>query len=328
MDDQQALAVRSLDEPLDPQERQTLRVWADALESAGDPRGALISLEHALREHPDRARELRRGMIEHVSANASHLLGGFAPFVAFPRAASLDWRSGMLHGAFLDTRYLAGKVEREPAELVALLLGAPIAATLRRLHVRVRAEVHIAPVFAAVLGCAQPPPLEEVLVLPGVRPLVIAPGRQRSPHASALTAVYPDLRLLAHDTRVFGLPLAQHPLLITRLPAILASIVPSTRAGRVVLGRALVHPDPAVRATALDRLSALGRQAFMFVDALMMLLQPGLCAPQAPIVACLAAIGEDARVALPLLATITGRAGHYDLDTRRAAGAAIARCAG
>ncbi|HEY0991997.1 MAG TPA: hypothetical protein VGD80_33330 [Kofleriaceae bacterium] len=324
MEDQQALAIRSLDEPLDPQDRETLRVWADALESAGDPRGALISLEHVLREHPERARAVRRGMIEHVAANAGHLLGGFAPHVAFPRAVVLDWRSGMLDGAFLDTRYLARTTGLRPAELVAELLEAPIAATLRRLHVRVRSERHHAPVFAAVQLCSHPPPLEEVLVLPGVRPLAIAPGHQRSPYASALTAAYPDLRLLAHGTRVFGLPLAQHPLLITQLPPILGSLVPSTRAGRLVLGRALVHPDPAVRAAALDRLSALGRQAFMFVDALMMLLGPGLCAPQAPIVACLAAVGEDARVALPLLATITGRAAHYDRDTRSAAGAAIA----
>jgi len=328
MQDLQALAIRSLDEPLDRAERETLRVWADALEHAGDPRGPLISLEHSLREQPERARELRRGMTEHVWANAGQLLGGFAPFVTFPRAVLLDWRSGLLHGAFLDTRYLAGKVKLEPRRLVELLLDAPMAATLRRLHVRVRFESYVGPVLEQLGASKQARPLEEVLVLVGVRPTAIAPGRHRSPHADPLAAMYPDLRLLVHDTRVFGLPLSQSQLLVASLPGVLGAIVPSTRDGRVVLGRALVHPDAAVRAAALDRLSALGRRAFMFVDALMMLLGPGLCAPQAPIAACLAAVGEDARVALPLLAQITGRAEHYDSDTRRAAGDAIAAIRG
>ena len=62
----------------------------------------------------------------------------------------------------------------------------------------------------------------------------------------------------------------------------------------------------------------------MFVEMLMMLLAPGIVKPQAPIAACLPTLGDRARIALPLLATNTGRVKHYDAETRRAAGIAIA----
>jgi hypothetical protein len=80
---------------------------------------------------------------------------------------------------------------------------------------------------------------------------------------------------------------------------------------------------PEARVQALHRLTELGDRGFAFVETLMMLLAPGIVTPQAPIVACLSALGDRAQIALPLLASITGRAGLYDRETRHAAGVAI-----
>jgi len=147
MIDLEELAARSLDEPLTPDERVALRVWADALEDAGDPRGPLIAMEHALRDQPSRGRELRQAMHDYAATNAAHLLGAIAPLLRFKRALSLDWRSGLLHGAFLDTRYIAKLSDVAPNELVTMLLGAPAATTLRRLYVRVRSADQVGPVL-------------------------------------------------------------------------------------------------------------------------------------------------------------------------------------
>ncbi len=125
MIDFEELAVRSLDEPLTPDERIALRVWADTLEDAGDPRGPLIAMEHALREQPRRRYELRQAMNEYVAAHAAPWLGSLAPFIQARRVLSLDWRSGQLYGAFFDTRYLADQTKLPPGQLVTRLVRAP-----------------------------------------------------------------------------------------------------------------------------------------------------------------------------------------------------------
>jgi hypothetical protein len=193
-------------------------------------------------------------------------------------------------------------------------------------------------------------PLEEILVLAGVRPGQLVPPERGSRSAAALAARYPRLRLLADGDQLSALPLPETGASPSgaALAHALAAADPSTADGRVALGRALstvtaqglgsgaryrsggddghrdAGPEPEARTQALRRLTELGDRGFAFVETLMLLLAPGIVAPQAPIVACLSALGDHARIALPLLATITGRAEHYDRETRRAAGVAIA----
>lgn len=327
MIDFEELAARSLDEPLTPDERVVLRVWADALEDAGDPRGPLIAMEHALREQPWREHELRQAMNEHVVANAAHLLGEIAPFARFKRGLSLDWRSGQLYGAFFDTRYLAEQTKLSPSKLVTMLLGAPAMTTLRRLHVRVRFEAQVTEVIRVLYELEHGLPLEELRVLTGVRVTGIAPV-DRGPASTGLLADrYPGLRLLAAGARgsVLSLSAPRTQQDDARLTRLVPAAAPNTSDGRRTLGLALIQPEPALRTQALVRLTELGERAFMFVESLMMLLEPGIVAPQAPIAACLPALGDHARIALPMLAAITGRAAHYDRETRRAAGVASAR---
>jgi len=326
MIDFEALAARSLDEPLTPDERVALRVWADTLEDAGDPRGPLIAMEHALRDQPRRRYELCQAMNEYIAAHAAPWLGLFVPFVEFKRVLSLDWRSGMLYGAFFDTRYLADQTKLPPGDLVALLFSAPPAATLRRLHVRVRYAHQVNQVLEVLREIARPPPLEELLVLTGVRVVAIAAVDHDLPYAAPPADRYPELRLFAGDARLSVLSLldSRGRRDDTDLARLLPAAAPSTAEGRRTLGRGLLRPDPVLRAQALHRLAELGERAFMFVESLMVLLEPGIVTPQAPIAACLPALGDHARIALPMLATITGRAAHYDRETRRAAGVALA----
>ena len=315
--------MRSLDEPLAPEARAALRVWADALEAAGDPRGPLIAMEHAVRDQPARRHELHRAINEHLVANAPHLLGELAQHLRMKRAVSLDWRSGLLYGASLDTRYLASTTGQAPERFVAMLLGAPAARTLRQLRVRVRSVARIPAVIRALGGIEQAVPLEEILIRPDMRVTWIDPAGQAPWAAPQLAGRYPNLRLLAVRDQ-----LSARPGNVWRpgaaLDRALAAIDLTDAAGRIALSRALVCRDAEVRAQGVRRLTELGTRGFLLVETLMLLLAPGIVAPQAPIVACLPTLGDHARMALPLLATITGRPGHYDRDTRSAAGIAIA----
>lgn len=327
MIDFEELAARSLDEPLTPDERVALRVWADVLEDAGDPRGPLIAMEHALCDQPGREHELRQAMNQHVVVNAAHWLGEAVPFAQFKRGLSLDWRSGRLYGAFLDTRYLAEAAKLPPSKLVTMLLGAPAMTTLRRLHVRVRFDAQVTEMMSVLYELEHGLPLEELLVLSGVRVAGIAPVDRGLAYTKLLADRYPGLRLLAAGAVVSALslsaPRTQHD--DARLARLLPAAAPGTSDGRRTLGLALMRREPALRAQAIERLATLGERAFMFVESLMMLLEPGVVVPQAPIAACLPALGDHARIALSMLATVTGRAALYDRDTRRAAGVAIAR---
>src|SRR4051812_933931 len=106
MIDYEQLAVRSFDHPLDSDDQAAIRVWGDALESAGDPRGALIAIEYAIRDRPARGHALGRAAHEHLVEHASAWIAAMAPLFGVPRAIELDWRSGLLHGVFLDPRRL------------------------------------------------------------------------------------------------------------------------------------------------------------------------------------------------------------------------------
>src|SRR4051812_30506948 len=134
-----ALAARAFDEPYDAELRAAVRVCGDALEQAGDPRGPLIALEHALldAESPRRARELRREMRAYAFERGAALLGSLASLPALAEDLEFEWRAGKIYGATLDLRHLSRRnLQITRASLVDLVLLAPAARDLRRLCVR------------------------------------------------------------------------------------------------------------------------------------------------------------------------------------------------
>jgi hypothetical protein len=315
-----ALARRSFNEPLDVDERESLRVWADALEAAGDPRGRLIAIEHAIREHPERRVELARATNEHLAQHADPMMvGAAAPLLSGSGVLELEWRSGLLYGATLDTRRTL-KADLGAHELVLPLLSAPMAKTLRRLTVRVRHTFQVDLVLRELDKTREPRPLEEIAIAPGPRPRRISDAAPRSWDATK----YPRTRSLVVDDTAIALPLGGwgrvDPDEVRRAHS------PAQRYDRWLLGRALTAADADIRFAALERIAALGPAAFMFVETLLVLLAPGLVPAQDTVVRCLAALGPAARSALPRLAAITG-APHYDTATRKAAGHAIAELA-
>jgi hypothetical protein len=310
------LALRSFDHPLDADEQEAMRVWGDALESAGDPRGALITIEYAIRDRPERRHELGRAINEHLVEHASEWISAIAPLTRVSRALELEFRSGLLYGAFLDTRRTK-ETRDKPADAVQRILGAPAAKTLRRLHVRVRQLARVREVLELLAQKkGHKLPLEEIVVRFGVRATRLGRPYVHSQFADerSLPSVYPGLRHLEIGDCLASLPFGETHVVNA----------PSDPVARTYLGRALGQVEPNVRAAAIARLAAHGRAGFMFRDTLLALLGPGMPAPQAGIAACLARCGEHARSAIRPLAIVTGRTKHYDVDTRRAAGVALA----
>ncbi|HEY0195917.1 MAG TPA: hypothetical protein VGC42_32615 [Kofleriaceae bacterium] len=319
MIDYEALARRSLDVTPSADERAALRVWADQLEAAGDPRGTLIALEHARDADPARRRALHKAALDHALAHAAALLGPLEPIARVPRALELDWRAGQLYGLRIDLVRCAVVLGREPSDLVAPALDAPITAELRRIELRVAARY---PTLAMLEHAASPPPLEEIEVYGGGGP----PNRawtSQLPMIDRMVARYPALRLCVHDGSS-NWPLPERSVTAReQLARAAATAEPETPAGRAALGRALLVPEPALRDPALARIEQLGPRAAAFGAILLRRLRVDRTAPKLAIARALVALGPTARFAIPVLAAITGRPA-YAAETRSAAGVALA----
>jgi hypothetical protein len=98
---------------------------------------------------------------------------------------------------------------------------------------------------------------------------------------------------------------------------------PRDRASRVLLGRALCSQFAPIQIAAIDRVGELGERALVYLDALLILLEPKLAPPheQARIATIIGNLGIHAAPAREQLASVAGRAS-YDVATRKAAGAA------
>ncbi|HEU0034223.1 MAG TPA: hypothetical protein VFQ53_26545 [Kofleriaceae bacterium] len=323
------LATLAFDQPYDDELRQALLVCADRLGQDGDPRGALITMEHAvLAADGAQRRALERGIEAHVLEHGAALLGAMAQMMTFKHSLKLAWRAGQIYGALLDTRHLAKQGMTAP-ELVKLLLKIPAAVQLRRLRVRVSSIERGVEVVTALGKRKHPPPLEHLEV--GPRACAERVGR-RDAEAHRLPTLldkYPYLHFctlfdvaIALPIRPSGKPLGDP--YADPEPGVVSAVTmadpPTTLPARALLGRALTHADPIVRAAGLQRITELGPAAACFAPVLLALLRPGLVEPQLPIVHALRAIG--ARDAIEPLAVVSSRVDHYDVATRRAAGAA------
>lgn len=106
-------------------------VYGDRLEARGDPRGALLAVQHRLARAPDDA-ALRAEEQRLLAAHATDWLGPLAG--ADPRYLQLEWRHGFVRGARLHrTTY----IEQLPCpeELLWRLLSPRLAPLLERLAV-------------------------------------------------------------------------------------------------------------------------------------------------------------------------------------------------
>ncbi len=321
IDDYLVVSGRAFEEPYLDDLRALVRVCGDHFEHHGDPRGTLIALGEARYDATGpRAHELQSAIDAHVLVHHDNELGALADLVRKPRTCVLEWRCGQLFGASLDTRHLE---RSEIASAVRSLLYAPAAYTLRRLTVRARTDRDVETVVSAVRDRTEPrPPLEHVELLREIRPRRL--GGWETSSAAAIRQRYPRLCFYAERDAVYSM-LVDLPMRPEQLAEQIRAVeAPLDIDARVVLGRALTMPEAATRAAALAKIEQLGEHAAWFVDILAILLQPGVVAPQLPIVTALRAIGRVARRALPVLVQIPGRTKYYDLETRRAAGQLVA----
>lgn len=320
MIDYEGLARRAFDEPLGRDGMAALRVWADELEAKGDPRGALIAMEHALLAAPERHREWNLAMHALIRASTAPAFGELARLMSEPRTLVLDWRAGQLYGARLETARLEKALGLSTEALIELLVAAPVASTLRRLAIRTvtRGRALRACQWLANAG---PSALEELVVGAELRSRHVTSDAWLSQNMIPLMTRYPDLRFLADRDMLISLPLTIEAAAIgdPRAPRVrteakgmhlrlLRDADPAIAAGRAVIGRALVNIDEDLRTAALHRLAELGGQAAN----------------------ALSQIGNRGWVAMRALAKISSRTQDadgepaIDLQTRRTAGRALA----
>jgi hypothetical protein len=319
-----AVARRAFDEPYSRELRDTLRVYGDALEQAGDPRGPLIAFELAAldAEPEDRARQIRRAMRAYALERRADLLGPVEPPGLFDLGLRLEWRAGRIYGAAVNARHLAKKTGLAPAEIVDRFLRAPAAHDLRRLHVRVAEESHCGEVLAMLRRREPRPPLEEIELGIYVRPGRSAPS---VPTENTLAA-YPNLYYLADTGQLRDL---------SRSAGATAGSVPERRADEVArialptepeargqLGRALSALDETTRAAALERVAQLGPAAQGFMRMLTVLLAICPRRQQASIVRVICALGPSRELA-SALARLASQ-GNLDEEPRRTAALAAA----
>lgn len=320
--DYELLAARSFEEPHDAELRAAVLVCADALGQIDDPRGALITMEYALRDADGkRAVELRKAMHELAAGEGAGLLAGAASLMYAGRTLALEWRSGKLFGITIDARYLPKKSKQTAGELVRIALGAPAASDLRRLSVRVRSEDDTRSIFQMLDSLDRRPPLEELSSYTSVWPqrMEIMPAALRLDR-------YPRLYYLVRETRAISLPPSGDATrdVLRDIPEVLRCDPPTSQPARTFLGRALTHANVELRNAALERIQRLGPEAKVFERVLCTMLQPGLAtstgsAPLLPIVHALRAIGPS-RATRRMLDKVASRPEYYDAETRSAAG--------
>lgn len=201
------LAARAFDEPYDAELRDALLVCADQLGQAGDPRGALITMEQAMLAADGRRKhELRRGMHAHVVEHGASLVGAMTSMMQFKRALAFEWRAGQMFAIHLDTRHLAKKAMMSPAELLKLALKMPAAHTVRRLVVRVAGPQECDEIEAALAKRKHPLLLEWIQI--GTRPVPTQLAQmgdfgQRLPK---LLGKYPYLGVFATRDQIVAIP--------------------------------------------------------------------------------------------------------------------------
>ncbi len=330
LSDYELLAARSFEEPGNHELRAEILVCGDALSQQGDPRGPLITMEHALHDADGRrAVELRKAIHEHAATEGSSLLGSAASLMHAHRTLSLDWRSGKIYGMSIDARYLPRKSKISAGELVRQAIQSPAANDLRRLRVRVRSEEDTRSIVNMLAPRVKRQlPLEELDIYTNAWPARMTPTTQ-----TVLQETYPRLYYVVHENRTISLPPmgVLHRDVERYIPDVESCDPPTTPEARAFLGRCLTHANRELRVAALERIVQLRSKAKVYERVLCTLLQPGIAGPSIvgtvtsephlPIVQALVAIGPS-RATRRMLDKVASRPQYYDAETRSAAGKA------
>jgi uncharacterized protein (TIGR02996 family) len=112
-----------------PDDLETWRVYADWLLDAGDPRGALVDLEHQLASEPMPPAR-RAELLARVVALRAPIEAKWS--AAAPAGTRLQWRFGFIVGATLYSWW----AEREELAFLESVAGDPVGRFLTRLRVR------------------------------------------------------------------------------------------------------------------------------------------------------------------------------------------------
>jgi hypothetical protein len=306
------LAKRAFDEPDHPEVREALPVCADMLEQQNDPRGALVTMELALRDaHPRDALALRRGIDAYVIANAKALGAQGAQPLLDKKLLALEWRAGRIFGATLDTTRV---VVSDEYDLVHRVVELPAAFHIRRLRIRKRPTRGTYRIHTALARRLSEGPIEELEL-----------GNARTPSEFGwntevrwlLEGKYRHVWWYVRDHSLH--PLTAATTLRTATLELEMSDA-TTAQGRMLIGRALTHADAEIRAAAIGRITILGVQARVFARALRSIFT-GRLSPDHDL-AILEALRtiDPSRATLHLLSQIASRA-QNSFAVRRGAGA-------
>jgi uncharacterized protein (TIGR02996 family) len=216
-----------------PDDPAAYLVLADLLQTAGDPRGELISVQHALAAAPGDAK-LRRAEAALLKTHATALLGADLPkaIKAFgkqkqrsqkgDRGVALTWRLGFLRHAYVSIADAGDQL----VALLAALFASPSAPLLEALRLVVTTE-STEPLLRTL--AAAPPTLADLRISSmngSLRPLAkLWPSLQalRVLHLGQWDSV--DLGDLAlpglEDLEIVGLKQADNATLLARAPATL-----------------------------------------------------------------------------------------------------------
>jgi uncharacterized protein (TIGR02996 family) len=158
----EAAILEAIDDP------QPYLIYADWLQSRGDPRGELIAMQHGMWQQPDPGQFLAFKRQEETLRRL-HLHLWLGPGVAAcDYRMKLDWRYGFVTSARVDGERLPG--ELPVRQLVPALLASPCGRLMRALALRGGAEIATAlpevlprSLRRVVFDCSVPTALEPVL---------------------------------------------------------------------------------------------------------------------------------------------------------------------
>ncbi len=329
--DYEACRVRLFDAPFNLDNREQMLVIGDRLETDGDPRGLRIALSEALAAETDRAKRAHLTVqLERLpNDNADELLGPFAPYRTFRRTLNLEWLGGAVYKARIDTRHLGKRAKVTDAELLGIVLKAPVLRTARHLWVRTRGKtdgLELLEVFRNNAGNFRD--VEVVLVGPGPWPQTILERGDvaRDRQAQQLADSLPRLILVSIQAGAIplSLPEAFNEWSVPKIAAELGLLqAPLGEHERSFIGRGLCSAEPELRAAAAE--AAVRCQALVrFAESFELLLRPRVCSNPQDLAT---AIGKSYEPCPPLeriLERIASDSRRFDQPTRSAAGLALA----
>ena len=308
-----------IDDPFNEAIDETLLVAGDLLQSRGELRGEHIAHELAMRSASASERlERERAYTIWLAAHAPRLFGKkLEPLRHRPSAMRCRFHGGQLSQVTLDVRrIIRSGTQLSIAELIGLLVSAPVMRHLRELRVRVRHTSEVGEVYDAVVRAGHELPLEFLMVSTTTRPL----GHHTGGDMADLREIFPQLWFV---TRYGNIAPVLDPELADETSAHeleLFAGAAMNRPLRVCLGRGLSSGREHTTKAACDLLADLGPSARVFVPTLDLLLRRYVSLAAAWLLPELPRFGPWVHELLPRVRSITGDVEHYPAEIRALAG--------